>query len=124
MPAIVASKLNKIIANFLWGANSSRAIHWVKWDEICTLKSLGGLGTVEDAVWKLVWAKQAPPKVEAFVWKAVRQRISSFVELDKRGVQNLGHCLCILCREELESSDHLFCQCKVSWEVWQRWRSN
>ncbi|XP_039017025.1 uncharacterized protein LOC120147763 [Hibiscus syriacus] len=86
--------------------------------------SVVSVGVVEDSVWILVWAKLAPPKVEAFVWKAVLRRVPSLVELTKRGIQNLGRCLCSLCHEQLESSDHLFCQCKVSWEVWQRWCSN
>ncbi|KAE8658066.1 hypothetical protein F3Y22_tig00116975pilonHSYRG00163 [Hibiscus syriacus] len=47
MPSTVASKLNKVIARFLWGAASGRAIHWVKWDQVYKPKEFGGLGVVD-----------------------------------------------------------------------------
>ncbi|KAL4308799.1 hypothetical protein GQ457_01G003850 [Hibiscus cannabinus] len=40
----VADSLNKIMANFLWGSDSRRAIHWVKWEHVCRPKDHGGLG--------------------------------------------------------------------------------
>ncbi|KAL4282828.1 hypothetical protein GQ457_16G022450 [Hibiscus cannabinus] len=44
IPAGVADSLNKIMANFLWGLDSRRAIHWVKWEHVCRPKDHGGLG--------------------------------------------------------------------------------
>ncbi|KAE8665942.1 hypothetical protein F3Y22_tig00112523pilonHSYRG00172 [Hibiscus syriacus] len=43
-------------------------------------------GLLEDPVWKSVWCNLVPPKVAAFVWKAVRLRLSVMVKLAKRGV--------------------------------------
>ncbi|XP_039066097.1 uncharacterized protein LOC120211667 [Hibiscus syriacus] len=44
LPSTVASKLNKMIAKFLWGSKSGKAIHWVKWDHVCKPKEFDGLG--------------------------------------------------------------------------------
>ncbi|KAL4388335.1 hypothetical protein GQ457_09G021820 [Hibiscus cannabinus] len=47
VPTGVAESLNKIMANFLWGPEASRPIHWVKWENVCRAKVNGGLGWFE-----------------------------------------------------------------------------
>ncbi|KAE8712920.1 hypothetical protein F3Y22_tig00110221pilonHSYRG00136 [Hibiscus syriacus] len=42
--ATIASKLNKIVASFIWGANDKSAIHWVCWEQMAKPKRLGRLG--------------------------------------------------------------------------------
>ncbi|KAE8707424.1 hypothetical protein F3Y22_tig00110384pilonHSYRG00826 [Hibiscus syriacus] len=53
-----------------------------------TLKSyclaVSCVGVRDDNIWKIVWSNIAPPKVEAFVWKAVLQRLPNIVKLLKR----------------------------------------
>ncbi|GMJ04569.1 hypothetical protein like AT3G24255 [Hibiscus trionum] len=44
MPNSVADKLNSLIAKFLWGPNSNRPIHWIKWNNLVKPKEHGGLG--------------------------------------------------------------------------------
>ncbi|KAL4289650.1 hypothetical protein GQ457_14G024300 [Hibiscus cannabinus] len=44
---------------------------------------------VEDEVWKIVWSKIAPPKVQAFLWKVVKGRIPTGSELKKRGIKDI-----------------------------------
>ncbi|GMJ15548.1 hypothetical protein HRI_005224000 [Hibiscus trionum] len=45
MPASVAVKLNRLMANFLWGdSESHRSIHWRKWTDLCNPLDCGGLG--------------------------------------------------------------------------------
>ncbi|KAE8693913.1 hypothetical protein F3Y22_tig00110788pilonHSYRG00091 [Hibiscus syriacus] len=53
----------------------------------CVLKSCDGLE--EDWFWKLTWANLASPKVEIFVRRDVKQRISVFSELLKRNVSGV-----------------------------------
>ncbi|KAK8665844.1 hypothetical protein V6N13_006002 [Hibiscus sabdariffa] len=65
---------------------------------------------LEANVWKFVWPNLAPPRVEAFVWRAVHGK----VEVSKRGCSNLNSLACPLCNEVDETVSHLFCHCKFS----------
>ncbi|GMI89622.1 hypothetical protein like AT4G29090 [Hibiscus trionum] len=47
MPAGIAVKLNKLYAQFIWGPNASRPIHWVKWVDVAKPREVGGLGLVD-----------------------------------------------------------------------------
>lgn len=45
LPISICNKLDKLNTDFLWGHNEDKAkIHLVKWDSVCKLKSMGGLG--------------------------------------------------------------------------------
>ncbi|KAL4366278.1 hypothetical protein GQ457_05G030610 [Hibiscus cannabinus] len=44
IPKSVAKVLNGLMAKFIWGSNSERPIHWLKWDTLTKPKDLGGLG--------------------------------------------------------------------------------
>ncbi|XP_039072016.1 uncharacterized protein LOC120219245 [Hibiscus syriacus] len=45
IPAAVNTKLQSIMANFLWGGRAeSKKIHWVNWITVCKSRSCGGLG--------------------------------------------------------------------------------
>ncbi|KAL4366199.1 hypothetical protein GQ457_05G012670 [Hibiscus cannabinus] len=50
MPASGTSKINKLVANFLWGNSRGRNIHWVKWDNVVKPKKVGGLGFYDIAL--------------------------------------------------------------------------
>ncbi|KAK8665826.1 hypothetical protein V6N13_005984 [Hibiscus sabdariffa] len=65
---------------------------------------------LEADVWKFVWPNLAPPRVEAFVWRAVHGK----VEVSKRGCSNLNSLACPLCNEVDETVSHLFCHGKFS----------
>ncbi|KAE8701958.1 hypothetical protein F3Y22_tig00110503pilonHSYRG00302 [Hibiscus syriacus] len=82
---------------------------------------LACVGKAEDSIWKLVWCKFVPPKVLAFVWKVAYQRIPVTSELEKRGVPCIDQSLCSFCNREKETVNHVFCQCDVVWQAWQRW---
>ncbi|KAE8725734.1 hypothetical protein F3Y22_tig00008146pilonHSYRG00076 [Hibiscus syriacus] len=74
-----------------------------------------------DDFWNLVWAKLAPLKVEAFVWRAALQRIPSLVDLARMGVVNLESVTCVLYSRDPETINHLFCHCSIVWRLWQKW---
>ncbi|GMI83350.1 hypothetical protein like AT4G29090 [Hibiscus trionum] len=44
MPVGVESKINSLLSKFIWGPTSSRPIRWVKWNQLCSPKEVGGLG--------------------------------------------------------------------------------
>lgn len=45
IPYSILSHMGKICANFFWrGFESEHRKHWVAWDQLCTLKSVGGIG--------------------------------------------------------------------------------
>ncbi|KAK8705872.1 hypothetical protein V6N13_049458 [Hibiscus sabdariffa] len=75
----------------------------------------------EDPVWNLVWNNIAPPKVAAFVWKAVHGRIQTRLEVSKRNIVSPQAALCPLCSLESESVVHFVCHCGVCWQIWTRW---
>ncbi|XP_038991752.1 uncharacterized protein LOC120115051 [Hibiscus syriacus] len=80
-------------------------------------------GTLADPVWGLVWYKFVPPKVSAFVWRAVHLRLPVMLELVKRGIICNDRCLCLFCNLEPEAVNHVLCLYAVVWRAWQRWCS-
>ncbi|KAK8612511.1 hypothetical protein V6N13_092624 [Hibiscus sabdariffa] len=69
------------------------------------------LRSSKDPVWNLVWNNIAPPKVVAFVWKAVHGRIQTRLELSKRNIVSPQAALCPLCSLESESVVHFLSCC-------------
>ncbi|XP_071713506.1 uncharacterized protein [Rutidosis leptorrhynchoides] len=58
-------------------------------------------------------------KVEVFVWRAKKGRLSVLLELDKRGV-DLHSVRCQSCGNDLECIRHALLSCEKVWEVWKR----
>ncbi|KAM0044076.1 putative reverse transcriptase zinc-binding domain-containing protein [Helianthus debilis subsp. tardiflorus] len=56
-------------------------------------------------------------KVSVFMWRAVLDRIPSLSALQARNAFN-GDVSCSMCGDEVESSYHLLCACRVASEVW------
>lgn len=67
-----------------------------------------GRPTSETFVFQQIWKSLAPLKVCAFSWQLLLDRISSQVDLVKRGaIPQQGSLPCPLCEGLLESSTHL-----------------
>ncbi|KAE8718592.1 hypothetical protein F3Y22_tig00110010pilonHSYRG00005 [Hibiscus syriacus] len=81
------------------------------------------VGKLEDPIWKMVWFKCVHPKVSAFVWKTMHQRLPVIIELEKRGVPCTDHPLCLFCNRKSKTINHVLCHRDVIWQVWQRWCS-
>ncbi|XP_071704164.1 uncharacterized protein [Rutidosis leptorrhynchoides] len=58
-------------------------------------------------------------KIEVFVWRARKKRISALIELDKRGI-DLHSVRCPLCDDDLETVDRSLILCKHAFEVWSK----
>ncbi|KAE8660280.1 Villin-4 [Hibiscus syriacus] len=48
IPSSVVTKLNSIMASFLWGGGAVvKIIHWINWSTVCSAKKVGGLGVLD-----------------------------------------------------------------------------
>ncbi|KAK9037405.1 hypothetical protein V6N11_022316 [Hibiscus sabdariffa] len=99
---------------------------WLQWigssDGLYSIKKMKAqLSLVPTSVvnWKkVVWIGLAPPKVEAFMWLILHERVPVKVELLKRGVSLVADDSCPLCNQARETVEHLFFTCSVSWQLW------
>jgi hypothetical protein len=74
------------------------------------------LGSIASNMNKMVWKVWAPPKVKFFAWLATQNRIWTADRLQKRGWHNCDRCP--LCKQTLETIDHLFIHCRFSIRLW------
>ncbi|XP_016199557.1 uncharacterized protein LOC107640560 [Arachis ipaensis] len=68
-----------------------------------------------------IWKGFVPPRIELFGWFVLVGRVNTKERLTKIGVNILGDSMCVLCTKELESVEHLFLKCEVTWQVWCKW---
>lgn len=70
--------------------------------------------------YKSLWNCCAPNRVKAIVWKTLKQRMSTKVELKKRVEVANSDITCTLCGKEEETVEHVLFTCEKSWSVWTR----
>ncbi|KAL4308214.1 hypothetical protein GQ457_01G004750 [Hibiscus cannabinus] len=107
------NELLTMLANF---HSSGLGRDWLQWigssDGLYSIKSMKAqLSLVPTSVvnWKkVVWIGLAPPKVEAFMWLILHERVPVKVELLKRGVSVVADDSCPLCNQARETVEHLF----------------
>ncbi|XP_016199059.1 uncharacterized protein LOC107640024 [Arachis ipaensis] len=68
-----------------------------------------------------VWRGMVPPRIELFGWFVLIGRVNTKERLSRLGVIRLNDTLCVLCKREIESVEHLFLLCEFTWQVWCRW---
>lgn len=82
-------------------------------------------GEEDRRVFSQVWKSKAPSKVVALSWKGLLDRLPTRLNLlHKNALPPEVSSICVLCNEALETTNHLFLHCKVSWKVWaeiQHW---
>ena len=61
----------------------------------------------------LLWDKDLPKKISCFIWLALRNKILTWENLQKRG--KVGPGMCALCCSDGETVDHLF----TNYFVWK-----
>jgi len=64
-----------------------------------------------------LWNLKVMSSTQFYVWRALSDRITTKLNLYKRGVM-LTDTLCVLCRREEEFISHILVSCKVSTTVW------
>jgi len=67
-------------------------------------------------MWKNVWNNDGIPKINIVLWLLAQNKLLTVENLSKRGFK--GHFRCELCRQTLESSQHIFLECEYSKHVW------
>ncbi|XP_071724329.1 uncharacterized protein [Rutidosis leptorrhynchoides] len=60
-----------------------------------------------------------PKKIEVFVWRTIRKRIPTRVELDNKHI-DLDSVRCPVCDDGLETVEHTLVFCKMASEIWKR----
>ncbi|XP_020963842.1 uncharacterized protein LOC110265266 [Arachis ipaensis] len=68
-----------------------------------------------------LWKGFVPPRIELFGWFVLVGRVNTKERLTKLGVNIMSDSMCILCTKEVESAEHLFLRCEVTWQVWCKW---
>nr|GFB34880.1 RNA-directed DNA polymerase, eukaryota, reverse transcriptase zinc-binding domain protein [Tanacetum cinerariifolium] len=66
-----------------------------------------------------IWNKLVPKKVNIFVWRALRERLSVRVELDSRGI-DLDSVICPSCNDSVETCAQSLITCDLSMSVWNK----
>ena len=70
------------------------------------------------AIWNLVWNSHCMPKVNFFMWLALKNKLLTSDNLSKRGLN--GPFWCSLCKCALENADHLFVDCVFARTAWEQ----
>ncbi|GKF38517.1 RNA-directed DNA polymerase, eukaryota, reverse transcriptase zinc-binding domain protein [Tanacetum coccineum] len=74
---------------------------------------------VESGGQETVWNNLVPKKVNIFVWRALKGRLSVRVELDRRGI-DLDSVLCPSCNNIVETCAHCLITCDLAMSVWEK----
>ncbi|KAL8498941.1 hypothetical protein ACS0TY_022048 [Phlomoides rotata] len=68
---------------------------------------------------KLIWRTFAPAKVKVHVWRVLRERIPTKMNLFRRNVLSHGDDLkCVWCGDHNETVRHVLFECYFSFRVW------
>ena len=63
------------------------------------------------------WKIKALPSTQITAWKVLVNSIASKANLERRGIV-VNNNLCCFCEVEVETTRHLFCDCRNVWLVW------
>ena len=67
---------------------------------------------------RLAWNKVAPPRAQILIWFVLQGKLNTKDKLFKFGVSNVLDDLCIFCKEERETINHIMFGCKYSSSLW------
>eukprot|EP00253_Pinus_taeda_P011269 PITA_11269 len=67
--------------------------------------------------WQSIWKQAASPRSKLFNWCILRNKIPTGEHLMKRA--HHGPTRCVLCKEDSETSNHLFLRCRATQNLWQ-----
>ncbi|XP_071705251.1 uncharacterized protein [Rutidosis leptorrhynchoides] len=60
-----------------------------------------------------------PKKIEIFIWRALKKRLPTLVELDNRGI-DLNSVRCPICDDDVETIEHSLIFCSYVMDIWSR----
>lgn len=69
--------------------------------------------------YRCLWKNYAPNRAKAIVWNALKRKMPTKVELEKRGIQMANNEVsCPLCGEEEEFVSHVILTYRICWNIW------
>jgi hypothetical protein len=69
----------------------------------------------KSAIWKEIWSADGLPKINIFGWQLAHNKLLTGENFLKRGF--LGPFRCALCKQNSETTEHLFLKCNFSKQV-------
>ena len=66
----------------------------------------------------IVWRSLTPPKSELLLWFLMVGKLNTLDRLKRFNIRPDMDSICVLCKQEEESINHLFCYCPFTWNVW------
>nr|GEW45197.1 hypothetical protein [Tanacetum cinerariifolium] len=63
------------------------------------------------------WNRCVPIKVNVFIWRLNLHKLSSIVNLYKKGI-DVGSILCPICHDDVEMVNHTFFNCEIAKDLW------
>ena len=67
---------------------------------------------------KLAWRNVAPPRAQLLIWFILQGRLNTKQRLFRFRFPGVEDELCVLCREEPETIDHIIFHCRFSSNLW------
>jgi len=71
------------------------------------------------SVFKALWSLNTTSRVTIISWRLLLDKIPTKAKLAKKGVE-VANRLCELCKEENETTWHLFFDCKIAKNLWYK----
>ncbi|XP_015970017.1 uncharacterized protein LOC107493428 [Arachis duranensis] len=68
-----------------------------------------------------IWRGVVPLRIELFGWFVIVGRVNTKERLSRLDVVIHNDNICVLCKKEIESVQHLFILCELTWKVWCSW---
>jgi hypothetical protein len=75
-------------------------------------------GGVDAPFYSFMWENHAPPRDRFFAWLMSRSRVPSRSSLLRKKVLTAAEAVCPMCREPLETANHIFFECDLSRRFW------
>jgi hypothetical protein len=73
-----------------------------------------------DDVWRKIWKREVPPKVQVFWWRVVHGFLPARSVLHRRHVERIAYCE--TCGADEESIRHVLIECTVAKSFWEQAR--
>ena len=102
-------RLTKADDELVWGYSKKMGSLSAKNAYDCIVSA--STGPISKTIDGILWNKSLPKKITCFIWLAVRDKILTWENLQKRGKSGPG--ICLLFKAENETVGHLFTQCVV-----------
>lgn len=116
----VGVRLNQDLDQLVWGGNPASGFVTAKsaYSRIVQDKYI----YPQDWWYKRLWYWAIPLKLKCFSWLLLQDKLKTWENLCKRGW--IGPSLCVLCKNEAETKQHLFVKCSFTIKIWDVISSN